>query len=48
MVGGGNLDGPGGYWDASGKAMGPGLPYQSLAFLGDRGAVRCQESRGRR
>ncbi len=39
LVGGGNLDGPGGYWDASSKTMCQGLPYQSLAFLGDRGAV---------
>ena len=38
MVGGGNLDGPGGYWDGS-KPMCQGLPYQSLSFLGDRGAV---------
>jgi len=39
MVGGGNLDGPGGYWDKSSKTMCQGLPYQSLAFLGDRPAV---------
>jgi hypothetical protein len=39
MVGGGNLDGPGGYWDASSKKMCQALPYQSLRFLGDRGAV---------
>ena len=39
LVGGGNLDGHGGYWDASSKTMCQGLPYQSLAFLGDRGAV---------
>ncbi len=47
MVGGGNLDGPGGYWDKS-KKMCQGLPYQSLAFLGDRGAVlyALQVSRG--
>jgi dienelactone hydrolase len=38
MVGGGNLDGAGGYWDGS-KPMCQGLPYQSLSFLGDRGAM---------
>jgi hypothetical protein len=39
LVGGGNLDGPGGYWDTSGKPMCQSIPYQSLTFLGDRGAV---------
>lgn len=39
LVGGGNLDGPDGYWDRSGKQMCQGLPYQSLNFLGDRPAV---------
>jgi len=39
MTGGGNLDGPGGYWDNSGKPMCQSLPYQSLAFLGDRPAI---------
>lgn len=38
LAGGGNLDEPGGYWDKS-KPMCQGLPYQSLKFLGDRGAV---------
>lgn len=38
LVGGGNLDGLGGYWDRS-KSMCQGFPYQSLAFLGDRPAV---------
>ena len=38
LVGGGNLDGPGGYWDGS-KPMCQGIPYQSLSFLGDRPAV---------
>ena len=38
LVGGGNLDGRGGYWDGS-KPMCQGLPYQSLNFLGDRPAV---------
>ncbi len=36
LVGGGDLDGPGGYWDTS-APMCQGIPYQSLAFLGDRG-----------
>jgi len=35
MVGGGNLDGPEGYWDSS-KPMCQGQPYRSLNFLGDR------------
>jgi dienelactone hydrolase len=35
LVGGGNLDGPGGYWDGS-KPMCQGYPYQALSFLGDR------------
>jgi dienelactone hydrolase len=39
LVGGGNLDGAGGYWDSSGKAMCQSIPYRSLQFLGDRGAV---------
>ncbi len=38
LVGGGNLDGPGGYWDRS-KPMCQGIPYQSLLFLGDRPAA---------
>ncbi len=38
LVGGGNLDGPGQYWDNS-KPMCQGIPYQSLMFLGDRPAV---------
>jgi dienelactone hydrolase len=38
LVGGGNLDGAGGYWDNS-KPMCQGIPYQSLSFLGDRPAV---------
>jgi dienelactone hydrolase len=37
-VGGGNLDGPDGYWDRS-KPMCQGIPYQSLRFLGDRPAM---------
>lgn len=39
LAGGGNLDGPGGYWEASNKPMCQALPYQSLGFLGDRPAV---------
>ncbi|MDQ3624912.1 MAG: prolyl oligopeptidase family serine peptidase [Verrucomicrobiota bacterium] len=38
LVGGGNLDGPEGYWDNS-KPMCQGLPYRSLHFLGDRPAA---------
>jgi dienelactone hydrolase len=36
LVGGGDLDGTGGYWDTSAK-MCQGIPYQSLSFLGERG-----------
>jgi dienelactone hydrolase len=39
LVGGGNFDGPDGYWDRSGKNMCQGIPYRSLSFLGDRPAV---------
>jgi hypothetical protein len=39
LVGGGNLGGEGGYWDSSSKKMCQAIPYQSLKFLGDRGAV---------
>ena len=48
LVGGGNLDGPGGYWDGS-KPMCQALPYRALSFLGDRPAVlyALQASRGR-
>jgi dienelactone hydrolase len=38
LAGGGNLDGPGEYWDGS-KPMCQGIPYQSLKFLGDRPAA---------
>ena len=38
MVGGGNIDGPDGYWDNS-KPMCQGIPYRSLSFLGDRAAA---------
>lgn len=37
-VGGGNLDGPGEYWDGT-KPMCVGTPYRSLMVLGDRPAV---------
>jgi dienelactone hydrolase len=38
-VGGGDLDGPGGYWDSSSKKMCQAIPYRSLSFMGDRAAV---------
>jgi dienelactone hydrolase len=38
LVGGGNLDRPGGYWDRSNHTMCQAIPYKSLMFLGDRGA----------
>jgi dienelactone hydrolase len=38
LVGGGNLDGPGEYWDKS-KPMCQALPYKALSFLGDRPAA---------
>jgi dienelactone hydrolase len=38
LTGGGNLDGPEGYWDRS-KPMCQGTPYRSLTILGDRPAV---------
>lgn len=38
LVGGGNLDGPGGNWDRS-KPMCQSIPYKSLMFLRDRGAA---------
>ncbi|MFN7936568.1 MAG: alpha/beta fold hydrolase [Bryobacteraceae bacterium] len=38
LVGGGNLDGAGEYWDRS-KPLCQGLPYQALSFLGDRAAA---------
>jgi hypothetical protein len=49
LVGGGNLDGPGGYWDRSNHTMCQAIPYKSLTFLGDRGAVlyTLHASRGR-
>jgi dienelactone hydrolase len=38
LVGGGNYDGPEGYWDRA-KPMCQGTPYRSLSFLGDRPAA---------
>ena len=38
LVGGGNLDGAGEYWDNS-KPLCQGVPYRSLQFLDDRPAV---------
>ena len=38
LVGGGNLDGPNGYWDTS-KQMCQGYPYKALSFLNDRPAM---------
>ncbi|MGA8043434.1 MAG: acetylxylan esterase [Terracidiphilus sp.] len=39
LTGGGDLDGPGGYWDASHMVMCQSGPYQALKFLGDRPAA---------
>ena len=39
LVGGGNLDGPGGRWDTKSAEMCERIAYQSLKSLGDRGAV---------
>lgn len=39
LAAGGNLDGQGGYWDSSSKRMCQAIPYRSMDFLGDRGAV---------
>ena len=38
LAGGGNLDGPEGYWDNS-KPMCQGIPYRAMEFLGDRPAA---------
>lgn len=38
LVGGGDLDGPGGYWDSSHAVMCQSGPYKALKFLGDRPA----------
>jgi dienelactone hydrolase len=39
LVGGGDLDGPGGYWDSSEKKMCQSTAYKALSFLGDRGVA---------
>jgi dienelactone hydrolase len=39
LVGGGDLDGPGGYWDSSSKVMCQSTAYRALSFLGDRGPI---------
>jgi len=39
LVGGGDLDGPGGYWDSGHAVMCQAAPYKALNFLGDRPAV---------
>lgn len=39
LVGGGDLDGPGGYWDSSHAVMCQSAPYNALSFMGDRPAV---------
>ena len=39
LTGGGDLDGPGGYWDASHMVMCQSGPYKALKFLGDRPAA---------
>jgi dienelactone hydrolase len=39
LVGGGDLDGPGGYWESSHAVMCQSGPYKALAFMGDRPAV---------
>lgn len=39
LTGGGDLDGPGGYWDTTHSVMCESGPYHALEFLGDRGPV---------
>lgn len=39
LTGGGDLDGPGGYWDSSHAVMCQAGPWHALAFLGDRPAA---------
>lgn len=39
LTGGGDLDGPGGYWDSSHAVMCQAGPYHALEFLGDRPAA---------
>lgn len=38
LVGGGDLDGPGGYWESSHAVMCQSGPYKALAFMSDRPA----------
>ena len=49
LSGGGDLDGPGGYWDSSDKVMCQGRPYQALNILPDKAAViyALNQKRGR-
>lgn len=46
LAGGGNLDGPNGYWDNS-KPMCQGSAYKALSFLGDRPAAIYAAHAGR-
>lgn len=39
LAGGGDLDGPNGYWDQGHAIMCQAAPYKALQFLGDRAAV---------
>ncbi len=39
LSGGGDLDGPGGYWENSGKPMCQAIPWKSLSILGDKAAI---------
>lgn len=39
LTGGGDLDGPDGYWDSGHAVMCQAAPYKALRVLGDRGAV---------
>jgi dienelactone hydrolase len=39
LAGGGDLDGPGGYWDSGRAVMCQARPYKALLFLGDRPAI---------
>jgi dienelactone hydrolase len=39
LVGGGDLDGPGGYWDSGHAIMCQAAPYKAMNFMGDRPAV---------
>lgn len=39
LSGGGDLDGPGGYWENSGKPMCQAIPWKALSVLGDKAAV---------